>query len=80
MLGSEMAIVTPGIRPLGAELGDQSRIATPRDAILAGASHLVIGRPIFAAENRNRATKLILSEIDDALRSAQMEMAGTRPA
>jgi orotidine-5'-phosphate decarboxylase len=80
ILGSELAIVTPGIRPAGAGLGDQSRIATPRAAILAGASHLVVGRPIIAAENRNRAAKSILSEIDDALHSAQMEMAGTKPA
>jgi len=80
LLGSEMAIVTPGIRPLGAGVGDQSRIATPKAAIQAGASHLVVGRPILAAENRNRAAKSILNEIDEALRSAKMEMADTRPA
>jgi len=80
LLGSEMAIVTPGIRPLGAGVGDQSRIATPKAAIQAGASHLVVGRPIIAVENRNRAAKSILDEIDEAQLSAKMEMAGTRPA
>lgn len=80
VLGSKMAIVTPGIRPVGAGVGDQSRIATPKAAIQAGASHLVVGRPIVAAENRNRAAKSILDEIEEALHSPQMEMAGTKPA
>lgn len=80
ILGREMAIVTPGIRPQGSETGDQSRIATPSSAIHAGASHLVVGRPITAAENRNRAAVAILEEIGAALRSPQIEMAGTRPA
>lgn len=80
LLGPEMAIVTPGIRPVGAGSGDQSRVATPKAAIRAGASHLVVGRPILSAPNRNQAAKSILDEIDAALHSAQMEMAGTRPA
>lgn len=49
VLGPEAYIVTPGVRPLGSNTDDQSRIATPRQAFDAGASHLVIGRPITAA-------------------------------
>lgn len=80
ILGPQMAIVTPGIRPSGAAIGDQSRIATPSSAIRAGASHLVVGRPILAAENRNRAAAAIVEEIATALASREMETAGTRPA
>jgi orotidine-5'-phosphate decarboxylase len=79
-LGPEMAIVTPGIRPAGSAAGDQSRIATPSAAIRAGASHLVIGRPILDASNRNQAANTILEEIDAALHARQMEMAGCKPA
>lgn len=79
-LGAQMAIITPGIRPCGFGQGDQSRIATPAAAIAAGASHLVVGRPILGAENRNQAASAILEEIGCALRSAEKEMAGTRPA
>jgi len=80
MLGPGMAIVTPGIRPAGSDAADQSRIATPAAAIHAGASHLVVGRPIVGATNRNHAAKLILDEIDVALSSPEMEMAGKQPA
>lgn len=79
-LGPEMAIVTPGIRPVGANLGDQSRVATPTAAIQAGASHIVVGRPILSAPNRNEAAAAIVRELSSALRTAEMEMAGTRPA
>lgn len=79
-LGPEMAIVTPGIRPVGAALGDQSRVATPIAAIQAGASHIVVGRPILSAPNRNEAAVAIVQEISSALRASRMEMAGTRPA
>ena len=48
-LGKDAYIVTPGVRPLGAAIGDQSRVATPEAAFLAGASHIVIGRPITQA-------------------------------
>jgi len=68
-LGPEIAIVTPGIRPAGSDAGDQSRIATPTAAIRAGASHLVVGRPILAANNRNQAAQVILEEIGAALSS-----------
>jgi orotidine-5'-phosphate decarboxylase len=80
ILGSQMAIVTPGIRPSGADQEDQSRIATPTAAIKAGASHVVIGRPILAARNRNQAASAILEEIGSALSSTEMEMAGKKPA
>ncbi len=50
LLGAHAAIVTPGVRPVGAALGDQTRVATPRKAFDAGASHLVIGRPITEAD------------------------------
>jgi orotidine-5'-phosphate decarboxylase len=79
-LGPKMAIVTPGIRPAGADLGDQSRVATPTAAIQAGASHIVVGRPILSAPNRNAAAAAIIRELSSALRTAEMEMAGTRPA
>ena len=49
------ALVTPGIRPKGAAVGDQARVMGPAEAIAAGASHLVIGRPITRAENRSAA-------------------------
>ena len=48
-LGSEAYIVTPGVRPAGAEVGDQSRVTTPAQAFENGASHIVVGRPITQA-------------------------------
>jgi orotidine-5'-phosphate decarboxylase len=56
-------IVTPGIRPKGAESGDQKRVSTPFEAILNGANHIVVGRPIVAAENKRLAAEKILEEI-----------------
>ncbi|HEX4662801.1 MAG TPA: orotidine 5'-phosphate decarboxylase / HUMPS family protein, partial [Terriglobales bacterium] len=69
-----------GIRPAGTEAGDQSQIATPTAAIRAGASHLVVGRPILAAANRNQAAVAIIEEIGIALHASEMEMAGKKPA
>lgn len=80
ILNPEMAIVTPGIRPQGSDSQDQIRLATPATAIRAGASHLVVGRPITGADNRNRAAVEVLGEIDSALHALETEMAGTRPA
>jgi len=79
-LGPEMAIVTPGIRPSGSDAEDQSRVSTPGAAIRAGASHLVVGRPIIASSNRRQAAMAILNEISVAVNASQMEMAGTKPA
>ena len=56
-------IVTPGVRPAGAALGDQKRIATPAQALRDGANHIVIGRPIWAAKNPRAAAQAILAEI-----------------
>jgi orotidine-5'-phosphate decarboxylase len=66
LLGPEMAIVTPGIRPTGSDVGDQQRIATPAAAIRAGASHLVVGRPITRAADPKNAAEQILQEIESA--------------
>lgn len=79
-LGKEMAIVTPGIRPPGAEASDQSRISTPAAAIHAGASHLVVGRPVVGAANRLQAARAIIDEIAACLSPSEMEMAGKKPA
>lgn len=56
-------LVTPGVRPLGAAAGDQKRIATPAEAIRAGADHLVVGRPIWAAPDPRAAAEAILAEM-----------------
>jgi orotidine-5'-phosphate decarboxylase len=56
-------IVTPGVRPSGAEAGDQKRIATPAAAIAGGADHIVVGRPIWQAEDPRAAARAILSEL-----------------
>jgi len=63
ILGGDMAIVTPGIRPAGAEKGDQKRVMTPADALRAGATHLVVARPIIGAPDRRAAAQAILDEM-----------------
>ena len=62
-LGKKFVIVTPGVRPVGISTGDQKRVATPRQAIAAGADYLVIGRPILAAADPARAARDILAEM-----------------
>ena len=62
--GKDFLIVTPGVRPAGSSLDDQSRIAAPASALRAGATHLVIGRPIRAAENPVRAAQDIIEEME----------------
>ncbi len=59
----DSVLVTPGIRPAGAAIGDQKRIATPSAALKAGADHLVVGRPITQAEDPAGAAEAILQEI-----------------
>ncbi|WP_294613269.1 orotidine-5'-phosphate decarboxylase [Roseovarius sp.] len=56
-------IVTPGVRPVGAALGDQKRVATPAQAIADGADHIVVGRPIWAAQDPRAAAAAILDEL-----------------
>jgi len=56
-------IVTPGVRPTGAALGDQKRVATPAQAIADGADHIVVGRPVWAAPNPRAAAQAILDEL-----------------
>ena len=63
LLGPDALIVTPGVRPAGAEVGDQKRIATPAAAIEAGASKLVIGRPITGADDPVAAFDAICAEL-----------------
>jgi len=65
-LGEDFAIVTPGIRPADSASGDQARVVTPRDAIAAGATHLVVGRPILDAPDPARAAEQIVQEIEAA--------------
>lgn len=66
VVGPDLAIVTPGIRPAGSDPGDQKRVMTPADAMRAGSSHLVVGRPIVKAEDPRQAAGAILAEIEDA--------------
>lgn len=61
--GEEFLVVTPGIRPAGADVGDQSRIATPGKAIETGSDYLVIGRPITQAEDPRGAAIQIVEEM-----------------
>ena len=66
LLGPDALIVTPGVRPAGAALGDQSRVATPAAAIEAGASHIVVGRPITQAADPVAAFEAIVDELERA--------------
>jgi orotidine-5'-phosphate decarboxylase len=66
-LGAEPMLVVPGIRPTGSHAGDQKRVGTPREAIQAGASLLVVGRPILEAEHPRAAAEAIAKEIEEAV-------------
>lgn len=59
-------IVTPGVRPEGAPLGDQKRVATPAEALTAGANHIVVGRPVWSAADPNAAVRAILASLPPA--------------
>jgi orotidine-5'-phosphate decarboxylase len=63
IIGRGMVMVTPGIRPVGADAGDQKRVMTPSAAIAAGADYLVVGRPIMAAADPKAAAEAIVAEI-----------------
>lgn len=67
ILGDELVMVTPGIRPAGSAAGDQKRIMTPGDAIRAGSDYLVVGRPISKADDPRAAAEAVVAEIEEAL-------------
>ncbi len=67
VLGDELVMVTPGIRPAGSAAGDQKRIMTPGDAIRAGSDYLVVGRPISKADDPRAAAEAVVAEIEGAL-------------
>ena len=64
--GEDLVIVTPGVRPTGSDLGDQKRVMTPAEAVRAGASYLVIGRPITSAPSPVEALRAIEDEMANA--------------
>ena len=65
--GDDFMIITPGVRPAGAATSDQKRVKTPAEAIKAGATALVIGRPVTGSDNPALAVKTILQQIEEAL-------------
>jgi orotidine-5'-phosphate decarboxylase len=67
LTGPEGVLVIPGIRPAGAAIGDQKRVAGPADALRLGASYLVVGRPITQAPNPAETAAAILKEMAEAL-------------
>src|ERR1700742_4760969 len=66
IVGHQMRLVTPGIRPAGSATGDQKRIMTPARAIAAGADYLVVGRPVMEAADPKAAADAIVAEIAQA--------------
>jgi orotidine-5'-phosphate decarboxylase len=66
IVGAQMALVTPGIRPAGSAVGDQKRVMTPGRAISAGADYLVVGRPIVEASDPKAAAEAIVADIVQA--------------
>ena len=65
-LGTNFALVTPGVRPAGGDVQDQARVVTPEEAIAAGASHVVVGRPITGAPDPAAAAAAILAQLATA--------------
>jgi orotidine-5'-phosphate decarboxylase len=66
-LGVGFRIVTPGVRPGGSDVGDQARVVSPADAIKAGATHIVVGRPITGAADPKAAADAIVAEMDSVV-------------
>jgi orotidine-5'-phosphate decarboxylase len=64
LVGSDMLLVTPGVRPEGADAGDQKRVMTPRQAVAASADYIVVGRPITRAADPAAAAEAIVREMD----------------
>jgi len=64
LLGPDVLIVTPGVRPAGGDKGDQKRVMTPADALRAGADYLVVARPVIKAESPRAAAEAIVEEIE----------------
>jgi orotidine-5'-phosphate decarboxylase len=69
LVGAEMVLVTPGVRPAGSALGDQKRVLTPTQAIADGADYLVVGRPINKANDPRAAAEAIVVEIAQSITS-----------
>ena len=65
-LGPNALLVTPGVRPAGADVGDQKRVATPGQAVRDGSTHLVVGRPILEASDPCAAARAIAAEMSNA--------------
>ena len=70
VVGNQMLFVTPGVRPVGSAHGDQKRVATPAQAITAGADYLVVGRPITGAADPKAVAQSIVTEIAQAAKRA----------
>ena len=66
IVGANMVLVTPGIRPADSAQGDQKRVMSPARAIAAGADYLVVGRPVVEARNPKAAADAIVAEIEQA--------------
>ncbi|MBV9112501.1 MAG: orotidine-5'-phosphate decarboxylase [Hyphomicrobiales bacterium] len=67
VIGNRLTLVTPGIRPKGAGVGDQKRVMTPAEAIAAGADHIVVGRPVTEAPDPKTVAAAIIAEIEQGL-------------
>jgi orotidine-5'-phosphate decarboxylase len=75
-LPGDFAIVTPGVRPAGSAAGDQARVVTPAEAIAAGATHIVVGRPITEAPDPGAEARAILAEISSPSSKTCLPTAG----